>query len=151
MISTFLLLLFLQAPAPATVGQAVVVGLNDGTTVNVGTPEFNGFIDGRGRDAVLTYYNGKTHGEMPVRTISRIEFGPYKRGRPFLLKVTLRNGDQVNVEAEQRDFVTIKGKTDSGNVTIKHPDPIAVPLRITTRKPNRKKSLTIQYLEFPPS
>jgi hypothetical protein len=149
MISTFLLMLFLQGAAPAA--QTVVVGLNDGTMVTVGSPEFSGFIAGRGGDAVLTYREGSLHGEMPLRTIARIEFGRYKKGQPFPLKVTLRSGDQLNIESEQRDFVTIKGKTDFGNVTIKHPDPIAVPLKITTGKPNRKKSLTIQYLEFPPS
>ena len=151
MISTFLLLLFLQTPAPSVAGQTVLVGLNGGRTVAIGSPEFNGFIDGRGGDAVLTYREGHVHGEMPLRTISRIDFGRYQSGRPFLLTVTLRNGDRVNVESEQRDFVTIKGKTDFGSVTIKHPDPIAVPLKITTHKPNRRKSLTIQYLEFPPS
>src|ERR1051325_1470330 len=145
------LLLSLQTPVGAPAVQTVVVGLNGGTTITVASPEFNGFIDGRGGDAVLTYREGTLHGQMPVRTISRIEFGPYKKGRPFPLKVTLRNGEQVYVESEQRDFVTIKGQTDFGTVTIKHPDPIAVPLKITTHKPNRKKSLTIQYLEFPAS
>jgi len=45
----------------------------------------------------------------------------------------------------------VRGKTDFGIVTIKHPDPLSVPLRITTRSPNRKNNLTIQYLEFPTS
>jgi hypothetical protein len=149
MIATYLLLLFLQAPAVA--GPTVVVGLKDGTNVTIGNPEFSGFIDGRGVDAVLSYHEGDLHGEMPLTTISRIEFGPYKKGHPFLMKVTLCNGDQRTLESEHHNFVTIKGRTDFGNVTIKHPDPVAVPLKITTKKPNRKRDLTIQYLEFPPS
>ena len=88
---------------------------------------------------------------MPVKTISRIEFGPYRKGKPFPMKVTLKSGEELDVESERRDFVEIKGKSELGTVTIKHPDPISVPVRITTRKPNRKKDLTIQYLEFPSS
>ncbi len=144
MLTLFLLMLLLQAP------QNVIVGLNDGTRVAVETPDFSGFIEGKGIDAVLLYHEKTFHGEMPVKTISRIEFGPYKKGKAFQLKITLRNGDDLNVESERRDFVTIRGKTDFGIVTIKHPDPLAVPLKLTTGKPDRKKSLTIQYLEFPP-
>src|SRR6266571_2677943 len=145
MLITFLLTLLLQTP------QTVIVGLDDGMKVTVETPDFSGFIDGRGADAVLLYQEKTVHGEMPIKTISRIDFGPYKKGKPFQLKVTLRNGDEHNVETERRDFVTIRGKTDFGVVTIKHPDPLSAPLKLTTGKPNRGKSLTIQYLEFPPS
>ena len=85
------------------------------------------------------------------RTIAKIEFGPYRKDKPFSLKVTLRNGDQLDVETERRDFVSIKGRTEFGTVTIKHPDPISATVRLSTKKPNRKKDLTIQYLEFPAS
>jgi hypothetical protein len=139
-----LLLMFLfQTP------QTVIVGLNDGAKVRVEAPDFSGFIDGRGSDALLLYREKTVHGEMPVKTIARIDFGPYKKGKPFELKVTLRNGDEVNVKTERRNFITIRGKTDRGNVTIKHPDPVSGTVKLTTRAPNRKKDLTIQYLEFP--
>ena len=139
----FVLILLLQAP------QNVIVGLNDGMRVTVETPDFSGFIEGKGTDAVLLYHVKTLHGEMPLKTISRIEFRPYEKGKPFQLKVTLRNGNELDVESERRDFLTIRGKTDLGVVTIKHPDPQTVPLKLTTEKPDRKKSLTIQYLEFP--
>jgi hypothetical protein len=45
----------------------------------------------------------------------------------------------------------IRGKTDFGTVTIKHPDPLSTALRITNRSPDRKNDVTIQYLEFPAS
>src|SRR5712691_5751578 len=144
-IASLFLIFLLQAP------QTVIVGLDDGMKVTVDTPDFSGFIEGKGADAVLLYHEKTFHGEMPVKTIARIEFGPYRKNKPFQLKVTLRNGDELNVESERRDFVTIRGKTDFGVVTIKHPDPLAAPLKLTTGKPDRKKSLTIQYLEFPPS
>ena len=140
-----------QAALPATAGQTVVIGFQDGMKVTVGNSEFSGFIEGRSGDAVLSYREGSVHGEMPVRTIDKIEFGPYRRDKPFSLKVTLRNGDQFDVETERRDFLSIKGRTDLGMVTIKHPDPISATLRLSTKKPNRKKDLTIQYLEFPAS
>ena len=154
----FLLMFFLQAPqtpavlpTPASAGQTVIVGLDGGTKVTVENPEFAGFIEGRNGDAVLIYRERKFHGEMPVKTISRIEFGPYKKGQPFPMKVTLRNGGQLEVESERRDFVSIKGRTDFGIVTIKHPDPVSVPLKLSVQKPNRQNDLTIQYLEFPAS
>jgi hypothetical protein len=141
-----LLLMFLfQTP------QTVIAGLDGGTKVTFDTPDFSGFIDGHGSDAVLMYREKTFHGEMPLKTISRIDFGPNKDGKTFQLKVTLRNGEERNVETERRDFVMIRGKTDSGLVTIKHPDPANTPLKITTRSPRRKKGLTIQYLEFPAS
>src|SRR6059036_3766469 len=111
-----------QAALPATAGQTVVIGFEDGMKVTVGNPEFSGFIDGRSGDAVLLYRERNFHGEMPVRTIAKIEFGPYARGKPFTLKITLRNGEQLDVETERGDFVTIKGRTDIGTITIKHPD-----------------------------
>jgi hypothetical protein len=141
----FLLTFLFQTP------QTVIVGLGDGMRVVVETPDFSGFIEGKGSDAVLLYHEKTFHGEMPLKTISRIDFGPYKKGRAFQLKLTLRNGDELNVESERRDFVTIKGKTDLGTVTINHPDLQSAPLRLTTRTPNKKKGLTIQYLEFPAS
>jgi hypothetical protein len=136
---------------PSTAGQKVVVGLDDGMTVTVENPEYGGFIDGRSGDAVLMYREKAFHGEMPLKTISRIDFGPYKKGKPFPLKVKLRTGEELNVESERRDFIEIRGKSEYGTVTIKHPDPVSVPVKLTTRKPNRKKDLTIQYLEFPAS
>jgi hypothetical protein len=145
LILSFLLTFLFQAP------QTVIVGLDDGMKVIVDTPDFSGFIEGKGADAVLLYHEKTFHGEMPVKTIARIEFGPYKKGKPFQLKVTLRSGDELNVESERRDFVTIRGNTDFGVITIKDPDPLSAPLKLTTGKPNRKKSLTIQYLEFPAS
>jgi hypothetical protein len=67
------------------------------------------------------------------------------------MKVTLKSGEDLEVESERRDYVEIKGRSEFGTVTIKHPDPLSVPVKITTRKPNRKRDLTIQYLEFPAS
>jgi len=154
LVLNFVLALFLQtlqtAQSPAAV-QIVLVGLQDGTQVTVGNPEFSGFIDSRNGDAVLFYRERSLHGEMPVRTIAKIDFGPYSTGKPFPLKITLRNGEQLNVETERRDFLTIKGRTENGIVTIKHPDPISAPIRLSTKKANRAKDLTIQYLEFPVS
>src|SRR5579885_1673045 len=98
-----LLALLLQTPAP---GQKVVVGLLDGQQVTVSDPEFPGFIDGRSGDAVLMYHQGNYHGEMPLKTVARIEFGPYRKGKPFALVVTLRNGQTLEVESERRDFVS---------------------------------------------
>ena len=136
--------LLLQAP-----GQKVIVGLDDGRQVAVENPAFSGFIEGRNGDAVLMYRQDRVHGEMPVSIVSRIDFGLYKKGKPFPMSVTLRNGQKLEVQSEGRDFVTVKGKTDFGIVTIKHPDPISAPVKLSTKKPDRKKDLTIHYLEFP--
>src|SRR5437879_4739951 len=106
MLIRFVLMLLLQAP------QDVVVGLNDGMRVTVETPDFSGFIEGKGADAVLLYHVKTLHGEMPLKTISRIDFGRYQKGKPFQLKVTLRNGNELDVESERREFLTIRGKTD---------------------------------------
>jgi hypothetical protein len=162
MILNLLLVLLLQVPqvpqvplppppASSTAALTVVVGLNDGMRLTVQDPEFSGFIEGRSGDAVLMYREKDFHGEMPLKTVSRIEFGTYKRGKPFPLKVMLRSGEQLDVESERRDFMTLRGKTDFGTVTVRHPDPVSDPASLTTRKPNRKKDLTIQYLEFPAS
>ena len=145
MLITLLLAVLLQAPAP----QTVIVGLDDGMKVTFDAPDFSGFIDGHSTDAVLLYREKSVHGEMPLKTISRIDFGRYRKGKPFQLKVTLRSGDELNLETERREFVMIRGKTELGTVTIKHPDPISATVKLSTGKPNRKKSLTIQYLEFP--
>jgi len=142
-IVSLLFALLLQAP-----GQKVIVGLDDGRQVAVENPVFSGFIEGRNGDAVLMYRQDRVHGEMPVSTVSRIDFGLYEKGKPFPLTVTLRNGQKVEVQSERRDFVTVKGKTDFGTVTIKHPDPISAPVKLSTKKPDRKKDLTIHYLEF---
>jgi len=140
------LIFWLQTP-----GAAVVVGLDDGQKLVVENPEFSGFIEGRSREAVLAYRKEKFHGEIPLNTIQRIYFGKYKKGKPFPLTVTLKNGQKLEVQSERRDFVAVKGKTDFGIVTIKHPDPLSSPLKLSTKKPNRKDDLTIQYLEFPAS
>lgn len=146
MLNVFLLLFLFQAPA-----QTVVVGLGDGRQLVLTNPEFTGFIEGRGGEAVLMYRQENFHGEMPLNTVSRIEFGEYKRGRPFPLVVTLRNGQKLEVQSERREFVMLKGKTDFGSVTIRHPDPLSSMVQLSTKKPNRKNDLTIQYLEFPTS
>ena len=145
-----LLLLGLQIPVPV-VAPTVVVGLGDGQQIVLNTADFSGFIEGRNRDAVLIYRQDNFHGEMPLNTVSKIEFGAYKRGQPFPMTVTLRSGQKLEVQSERRDFVMVKGKTDFGSVTIKHPDPISPALRLSSKKPNRKDDLTIQYLEFPTS
>jgi hypothetical protein len=147
MIWSYLLLLLFQAPAIPT----VIVGLDDGQQLVIQNPEFSGFIEGRDVETVLMYRQENFHGELPLRTISRIEFGEYRSGQPFAMTVTLKNGQKLQVVSERRDFVTLKGITEFGTVTINHPDPVASPVRLSTRKPNRKNDLTIQYLEFPAS
>jgi hypothetical protein len=147
-IVNLILIFLLQAPP---LGQKVVVGLLDGRQIVMDNPEFTGFIEGRNGDAILMYRQQKFHGEMPMKTISRIDFGEYEKGKPFSLTVTLRNGQKIQVESERRAFVTLKGNTDLGTVTIKHPDPTLPPVKLTTKKSNRKNDLTIQYLEIPAS
>ncbi len=127
----------------------VVVGLLDGKQVSINDPKFAGFIESReGGDAVLLYRDKAVRGEMKISAVQRIDFD-YRKGKPFLLTVTLKNGQKLDVETASRQFVTIKGDTGSGSVVIKHPDPVSGPVRISSRKLNRKKDLTIQYLEFP--
>jgi hypothetical protein len=148
-ISNLLLVLFLQGPVVAP--PKVVVGLIGGQQVVVENAEFSGFIQGHVADGVLTYRQEKLHGRISVNTISRIEFGQYRSGQPFVMTVRLKNGQTLEVEAERSNFVTLTGKTDIGVVTIKHPDPTSPKLRISTHRPDRFKDLTIQYLEFPAS
>jgi hypothetical protein len=145
---TLFLALLLQAPETS---ERVVVGLADGRQVLVDNPEFTGFIQGSSANTFLMYRQERLHGQMPTSSISRIEFGKYQRGKPFALIVTLKNGQKIDVQSEHRDFVTVKGKTATGEVFIKHPDPIATPARLSARKRDRGKDLTIQFLEFPPS
>src|SRR5436190_23934571 len=147
-ISNLLLILFLQAPA---VSPKVVVGLIGGRQVVVENAEFSGFIRGHIADGVLTYRQEKLHGTISTSNISRIEFGQYRSGQPFVMTVMLKNGQTLEVAAERHNFVTVSGKTDIGNVTIKHPDPTSPKLRVSTHRPDRWKDLTIQYLEFPAS
>ena len=54
-------------------------------------------------------------------------------------------------ESERRDFVVLRGKTDFGTIMIKQPDPISPTTELTTKRPNRRKDLTIHYLEIPTS
>ena len=143
------LALILQAP---TAGHEIVVGLLNGQQVLVQEPEFSGFIEGRNGDALLIYREGHVRGEMPLKNVSRIDIGPYEKGRPYLLMtVTLRNGQVLELESARHAFVTVRGKTELGAVTINHPDPISAPVQLRTKPANRKKDLTIQYLEIPAS
>src|SRR5437868_5575681 len=106
MILNLILAALLQTPVPLptapaiTPGQKVFVGLDDGKQLTVTDPEFTGFIEGRSGDAVLMYRQENFHGEMPLKTISRIEFRPYKKGKPFPMTVTLRNGQTLEVDSE---------------------------------------------------
>lgn len=145
-----LLVLLLQTPATAP-GQKVVVGLENGQEVTIQDPVFSGFIEGRSGEALLTYHEGSVHGQIPLKNVARIEFRPYKSGKPFSLTVTLKNGQSLEVETERKDYVSVHGNTDAGAVTINQPDPLSGASELTTKKANRKKDLTIQYLEFPTS
>src|SRR5215831_10312591 len=143
------LLLMLQTPAS---GHQIVVGLRNGQQLLVQDPEFSGFIEGHNAEALLIYREGPIHGEMPLKNVSRIDLGPYEKHEPYLLMtVTLRNGQTLQVESERHAFISVRGKTELGAVTIKHPDPISAPLKLRTKPANRKKDLTIQYLEIPAS
>jgi hypothetical protein len=140
-----ILFLGLQAPAPAP---RVIVGLVDGQQLLVEDPQFSGFIETRGADAGLKYRRDTFRGDLDVKSISRIDFGEYRRGEPFRLTVTLTNGQKVLVQSEGPKFLIVKGRTDVGTVMIKHPDPISSPVRLTTKGQNRRRDLTITYLEF---
>jgi hypothetical protein len=140
-----ILFLGLQTPVPA---QPVIVGLVDGQKLLVENPQFSGFIETRGNEAGLKYRQQKFHGELDVKSISRVDFDEYKRGRPFDLTVTLRNGQKIQVQSEGPKYLIVKGRTDSGTVAIKHPDPISSVVKVTTTAANRKHDLTIAYLEF---
>jgi hypothetical protein len=144
-IVNLLFVALMQTPAPPV---RVTVGLTDGQCIVVENPEFSGFIQGRNGEAVLIYREAKFHGQLPIPIISKIEFGAYKRGEPFAMSVTLKNGQNLHVESEYRSYVTLRGRTDLGMVTITHPDPTSFPVNITSKKPNRVHDLTIQYLEF---
>jgi hypothetical protein len=144
-IANLLLVLVFQVPAA---GGRVVVGLDGGQIVTVQDPEFFGFIDGHSGDAILMYRQGHIHGQMPLKTVARIEFEPYQKGKPFSMAVTLRTGEILHLESEHRDHVTVRGRTDLGIVTIRHPDPVSTPVQLG-KKTNRTKDLTIQYLEIP--
>ena len=137
-----LLAFFLQAPA-----QTIIVGLVDGRQLVLESPDFSGFIETRAGDAVLMYRQEKFQGEMSLRSVSRIDFADYKKSKPFPVTVTLRNGQKIEVQT-RRDFIVLKGRTDLGTVTIKHPDPLSTTVKLRTRKPNRQSDLTIQFLEI---
>lgn len=149
---TFLLnvLLFfqLQIQGPPPVAR-VVVGLVDGQQLVVENPEFSGFIETRAGESLLAYRQQNFHGTLSVKSISRVDFGEYKKGKPFEVTVTLRNGQKLEVQAEGKDYLMVQGKTDSGTVTIKHPDPLNTVVKLRTKKPDRHKDLKITYLEFP--
>src|SRR5262249_45569264 len=98
-------------------------------------------------EAVLLYRQKQFRGEMKLSTIQRIDL-TYAQGRPFLLGVRLKNGQRLEVESDRREFVTVKGTTDTGPVVINNPDPISPKLRLSTHAANRKHDLTIKYLEF---
>jgi len=142
-------------PAPVVdqvpVVDRVIVELLDGRQLSVENPQFSGFIRGKGGDAVLMYRQQNLHSELPTHSIAKIEFGRYKGGKPFAMLITLKNGQTLEAESERQNYVMLTGRTDIGTVTIKHPDPISSPVRLTTHKPDRHKDLTIQSLEFPPS
>jgi hypothetical protein len=140
-----LIALLLQTPQPVS---TVVVGLTDGQQLLIENPEFSGFIQGRGGEALLTYRHLKFRGQMPTNAIARMEFAEYRKGQPFTLRLTLKSGQRLQVQSESRSFVTVTGKTEGGTITIKHPDPVMVTPRLGGGKPDRSKDLTIQYLEF---
>jgi hypothetical protein len=149
----FNLILFLglqaQAPVPEPApAPQVIVGFVDGQQLLVEDPQFSGFIETRGADAGLKYRHNTFRGDLDLKSISRIDFGEYRRGAPFRLGVTLKNGQRVQVQSDGPKFLIVKGRTDVGTVIIKHPDPISSPVRLTTNHPNRRRDLTITYLEF---
>jgi len=147
-LTTLSLLLLLQTPARPL---RVVVCLADGQQIMIVNPEFTGFIESSSGAAVLMYRQKDLHGELPLYNISRIDFGRYERGQPFAMDVTLRNGERLAVVSEYRNYLMVRGRTDSGIVIIKYPDPISAPLKLSTKRPNRKRDLTIHSLEFPTS
>jgi hypothetical protein len=141
------LILFLGPQVPPAPSR-VIVGLVDGQQLLVQVPHFSGFIETRGTDAGLKYRQDKFHGDLDLASVARIDFDEYQRGKPFHLTVTLRNGQTIQVQSEGPKFLLVKGRTDVGTVTIKHPDPVSSVVKITTRAPNRKRNLTITYLDF---
>ena len=127
---------------------SVVVGLTNNTQVTLNDAQFAGFIQARddGR-IVLMYRQDRLHGTLFVDAIARIDLG-YERGQPYPLTVTLKNGQILQVQSEYRNFLKVRGITDTGEVFIQHPDPISVPVELRTRAANRENDLTIQFLEF---
>src|SRR5256885_16042322 len=100
-----------QTLAPASAPK-VIVGLIDDQQLVIENPKFSGFIEtrDRGADAVLMYRQDHFHGELSVKSISRIDFGEYRKGEPFDLTVTLQNGQKIEVKSERRDFLMVQGK-----------------------------------------
>ena len=145
------LLLVLLLQVPVVPPQRVVVGLTDGRQISVDNPEFSGFIQSRSGGTVLIYRQQNLHGLMLLSNISRIDFGEYKEGKPFAMMITLRDGQKIEVVSERENFITLSGRSELGPVLIKHPDPVSAPLKVSTKAPDRKKDLTIQFLEFPAS
>ena len=148
----FLLALILQAipiPVPVVAGPPlVIVGLVDGQQLAITNPRFTGFIRSEEKQTLLLYRQKNFHGTMNALAIQRIDLG-YDPRVPFPLKVTLKNGQTINAQTDQQVFLTVTGSTDTGTLTVKHPDPISTVLKISKNYPNRKDDLTIQYLEFP--
>ena len=143
----FLLQVSALAPAPPP-SSSVIVGLQDGEKLTLADPQFTGFIQTRDNDSVLLYKQKDFHGELKVNNIQRIDVH-YRKGRPYDLSVALKNGQKLDVQSDKRDFLTVKGATDSGFVTIKNPDPLSPKIRLSSHPQNRKHDQTIQYLEFP--
>ena len=142
------LVLQIQAPAKPVEKTPVVVGMKDRQKMLLDNAQFTGFIESRDTGDVLLYRQRDFHGELKLSEIDRIDLN-YRRGRPYDLDITLKDGHKLKVQSDKRDFLMIRGATDTGSVTIKNPDPIAPPVRLSTSAPNRKHDLTIQYLEFP--
>jgi len=149
MLTSILLMFLLQTPVSTPAKTAVVVGLLDGQQLAIDDAHFTGFIESRDAgDAVLLYRQKKFRGELKLSLVQRIDF-IYTRELTYEFNVTLKNGQKLTVEADRRNFLIVQGATDSGSVSIRHPDPISTVVRLSTGKPNREKDLTIQYLEFP--
>lgn len=141
------LILFLWMQAPVAPSR-VIVGLVDGQQLLIEDPHFSGFIETRGTEAGLKYRQDKFHGDLDLASVARIDFDDYQRGKSFHLRVTLRNGQKIQVQSEGPRFLLVKGRTDAGIVTIKHPDPVSSVVKLTTKAANRKRDLTITYLDF---
>ncbi len=144
---SLILMLFLtpaQTPAAASV---VGVGLTNAQEVVVQNPQFSGFIESRPDGSVLMFRQEKIRGEILLSTIQRIDLS-YTKDGVFPLTVTLKNGEKLEVEANRRDFLTIRGRTELGSITINHPDPITAAVGFLNRNRDRTKDLTIRYLEF---
>ena len=148
LVLSLILAVILQAPANTTPNNPVVVGLKDGQKLALDSAQFTGFIESRDTGDVLLYRQKNFHGELKLDAIERIDFN-YKKGQPYTLGVTLKNGQKLRVQSDKRDFVMLKGATESGFIMIKNPDPISSTVRLSTGAANRKHDQTIQYLEFP--